>query len=509
MNSKNIFLDIKSGIVVFLVALPLCLGIALACNVSMFSGIVAGVIGGIIVTIFSGSALSVSGPAAGLTAIILSSVAILGSFEALLAATICAGVLQIIFGLVKLGNIGNYIPSSVIKGMLAGIGIILIIKQLPHLVGYDKDPEGDFFFEQSDGHNSISELFYMLNYITPGAVIVGVVSIALILISDSTFYKKIPVLSFVPGPLLVVAVGILLNIVFSAYPLLIIEKEHLISLPAINNLADLKGALPFPDFNLILTQKFIIVVITLAIVASIESLLSVEAADKLDPLKRNSNSNKELMAQGIGNILCGLAGALPVTAVIVRSSANIQAGATSKLSAIIHAILLAGCVLLIPHILELIPNASLAAILIMTGYKLTKFEIFKEYYKKGIDQFLPLVVTIAVMLITDLLKGVGAGLVLAVIFIIRSNIRTSFDAVNEIIDGKMHYVVKLPQHLTFFNKGYLLAYFDKVVDGSIVIIDGSINKTTDKEIKEVILEFTEKAKINNIKIEFIKYNLNT
>jgi MFS superfamily sulfate permease-like transporter len=507
MNSKSVLVDLKAGVVVFLVALPLSLGIALACNVPLFSGVLSGVIGGIIVTALSGSILSVSGAAAGLTAIVLSSVALLGSYPAFLAAVVCAGVLQILFGLLKAGSIGNYIPSSVIKGMLAGIGIILIIKQLPHLVGYDKDAEGDFNFEQADGHNTISELFYMLSYITPGAIIIGLVSILLLLISEMNFYKKNKVLSFIPGPLIVVVFGILLNISFEPYAELKIATEHLVNLPIIKDWTDFKHNLLQPDFSLFYNNKFWIVVITVALVASLESLLSVEATDKLDPLKRDSDSNRELLAQGFGNIACGLTGALPVTAVIVRSSANINAGATSKLSAFVHAILLVSSVLLIPHVLAYIPNASLAAILIMTGYKLTKLSLFKHLFKKGWDQFLPFVVTIVVMLLTDLLKGVGAGLVLAVVFIIRSNIKSSFDTAEDVINGKRHYIIKLPQHITFFNKGYLITYFKNIEAESKVIIDGSINKTIDKDAREVMEDFFESSQNREIDVELIKIEL--
>lgn len=507
MKSKNIFVDLKAGVVVFLVALPLSLGIALACNVPLFSGILSGVIGGIIVTIFSGSLLSVSGAAAGLTAVVLASVTALGSYPAFLAAVLFAGILQIGFGLAKAGSVGNYIPSSVIKGMLAGIGIILIIKQLPHLVGYDADPEGDFYFEQADGHNSISELFYMFKNLSPGAVIVGLVSVVLLLICDMEFYRKNKVLTMIPGPLLVVIVGVLIHLAMRNQPDLGIGADHLVKLPVIRDWSDFKSNLIQPDFSQWSKGPFWGVVVTLALVASLESLLSVEATDKLDPQKRDSNSNKELIAQGIGNITSGLTGALPVTAVIVRSSANINAGAQSKLSAVIHAVLLFSCVLLIPHVLGLIPNAALAAILIMTGYKLTKISLFKYLYKKGWDQFLPFVVTIVVMLVTDLLKGVGAGLVVAVIFIIRANIRSSFDIAESVIDNKRIYMIKLPQHITFFNKGFLITFFRKIKNDSTVIIDGSINKTTDKDVTEVMENFMDSAAGRNIEVSLVKYEL--
>lgn len=509
MNSKTIVPDIKAGIVVFLVALPLCLGIALACKAPLFSGILAGIIGGIIVTIFSGSILSVSGPAAGLTAIVISSVMVLGSFEAFIAAVIFAGILQIILGLIRAGGIGNYIPNAVIKGMLAGIGIILIIKQIPHLVGYDLDPEGEFDFIQPDGHNTFSDLAYMLNYLTPGAVIVGLVSILILFISEREFYKKDKILAFIPGPLLAVVFGILLNISFSSFndsPLKI-TSEHLVNLPVITNYSDFRSILVSPDFSLVYESKFWIVVFTIAIVASLESLLSVEATDKLDPKKRNSNTNKELIAQGIGNIVCGIVGALPVTAVIVRSSANINAGAATKLSTIFHALLLIVSVLFLPYVLSLIPNASLAAILIMTGYKLAKPSLFKDYFHKGASQIIPFVVTILVMLLTDLLKGVTAGIIVSVIFIIQSNIKSSFDTAKDVIDNKMHYLIKLPQHVTFFNKGFLVNYLRNIKPQSKVIIDGSINKTIDNDVKEVITEFIDSNKEKQIETTLISLNL--
>lgn len=509
MNSKNIVPDIKSGIVVFLVALPLCLGIALACKAPLFSGLLAGIIGGIIVTALSGSHLSVSGPAAGLTAIVLSSVASLGSFELFVAAVIFAGVLQVILGVIKAGGIANYIPNSVIKGMLAGIGIILIIKQIPHLVGYDADPEGEMDFNQPDGHNTFSDLGYMWDNITPGAVLVGLVSMLILFISERNFYKNNKVLSLIPGALLAVIFGVIINVSFSSGgdSYLRIASEHLVNLPVINNYSDLKGVLASPDFSMIGTFKFWVIVFTIGIVASLESLLSIEATDKLDPKKRNSNNNKELIAQGVGNITCGALGALPVTAVIVRSSANINAGAQTKFSAMIHAVLLMISVLFIPNILSLIPNASLAAVLIMTGYKLAKPSLFKEYFIKGYSQIIPFLVTIIVMLLTDLLKGVAAGLLVSIIFIIRDNIKSSFITSKDMVDGKMHYFIKLPEHVSFFNKGSLIDYFRTINSNSIVIIDGAANRAMDQDVKEVILEFIEAGKEKQIETNLVNINL--
>ena len=507
MFQKNLFADFKAGVVVFLVALPLCLGIAMACKVPLFSGVIAGVIGGILVTIFSGSKYSVSGPAAGLTAIVLAAIIQLGSYQVFLAAVVFAGVVQLILGILKAGSIGNYIPNAVIKGMLAGIGIILIIKQIPHLFGYDKDPEGDEQFIQIDGENSFTELVHMINFITPGALIIGLVSIILLIIAEKSFYKKNKILSNIPGPLLVVVFGILLTISFKSQSFLAIDSQHLVNLPAISSFSDLQGNLFFPDFSAANSSAFWIIVLSLAIVASLETLLGIEAVDKLDPDKNESNTNKELLAQGIGNIACGFIGGLPITSVIVRSSANINSGAKSKLSTIIHAVLLLVSVILLPNVLALIPNACLAAILIMTGIKLTKLAIFKEQWKFGLEQFIPFVITIFVMLITDLLKGVCAGLIVAVIFIIRDIIKTSFDSTSEMMDGQLYYLIKLPQHVTFFNKGYLIKFFSNINSESKVIIDGSINKKINRDSKDVIADFVNSANKKNIKIELIKYKI--
>jgi MFS superfamily sulfate permease-like transporter len=505
MFKKNLFADIKAGIVVFLVALPLCLGIAMACKVPLFSGIIAGVIGGILVTIFSGSKYSVSGPAAGLTAIVLVSITQLGSYQAFLAAVVFAGVFQLILGILKAGSIGNYIPNAVIKGMLAGIGIILIIKQIPHLFGYDNDPEGDEQFIQMDGENSFTELIHMINFITPGAIIIGVVSFVVLIIAEKQFYKKDKILSNLPGPLLAVVFGILLTIAFKNNAFLAVDNIHLVNLPTIASFSDLQANLFFPDFSFANSSKFWMIVFTLAVVASLETLLGIEAVDKLDPDKNESNTNKELLAQGIGNIACGFVGGLPVTSVIVRSSANINSGAKSKMSTIIHASLLLISVLLLPNLLALIPNACLAAILIMTGFKLTKLAIFKEQWKFGYEQFIPFVITIIVMLVTDLLKGVCAGLIVAIIFIIRDNIKSSFESSSEVIEGKLYYLIKLPQHVTFFNKGYLIKFFGLIQPESKVIIDASINKKMNRDAKDVIDDFINTSQKRKIEIELIKY----
>jgi MFS superfamily sulfate permease-like transporter len=508
MSSKTFGSDLKAGIVVFLVALPLCLGIAMACNVPLFSGIISGVIGGIIVSLLSGSKYSVSGPAAGLTLIVISSIATLGSYEVFLAAVVFAGILQILLGILKAGGIGNFVPNAVIKGMLAGIGIILIIKQIPHLFGYDRDPEGDMEFFQLDGENSFTELVNMINFITPGSLIIGIISFLLLYICSKSFYKESKIFKNIPAPLLVVVFGVLLTISFKAYDLLRIDQQHLVSLPTIKNFEDLRANLAFPDFSFMGKGTFWLVVVTIGAVASLETLLNIEATDKLDPEKNESNSNKELFAQGTGNIITGLLGGLPITSVIVRSSANINAGSKTKLSVIIHAVLLLVSVILFPQVLALIPNSCLAAILIATGFKLTKLEIFIEQFKYGLEQFLPFVVTVVVMLLLGILKGVGAGIAVSVFFIIRDNVKFSFDASSDEIEGKLYYLLKLPQHVTFFNKGYLIRFFNNIKPNSKVMIDGSINKTVNRDSKDVIADFISVAKNKKIDVELIKYTNN-
>lgn len=505
MKSNTVGPDIKAGIVVFLVALPLCLGIAMSCGVPLFSGIISGVIGGILVTSLSGSKFSVSGPAAGLTAIVISSISILGSYEVFLAAVVFAGVLQILLGILKAGGIVNFVPNAVIKGMLAGIGIILIIKQIPHLFGYDKDPEGDMEFFQLDGQNSFTELINMVNFITPGSLIVGLISFLLLFICTKPFYNKSKLFSFIPAPLLVVIFGILLTLSFKTYDFLRIDSQHLVNLPSIKNFNDLRSNLAFPNFSFMGTTSFWIIVFTIGIVASLETLLNIEATEKLDPEKNQSNSNKELFAQGLGNIAVALLGGLPVTSVIVRSSANINAGAKTKLAVVVHSLLLLISVIVFPQALALIPNACMAAILIVTGLKLTKLKIIKEQFHHGIEQFLPFITTIIVMLFSDILKGVGVGVAISIFFIIRDNIKFSFDASSDTIEGKLYYLVKLPQHVTFFNKGYLIRFFDSVKPKSKVIIDGSINKTINCDSKDVISDFITIAEKKQIEIELIKY----
>lgn len=487
--------DIPASVVVFLVALPLCLGIALASGAPMLSGIIAGVVGGIVVASVSGSNLSVSGPAAGLTTIVISALAQLGSFEAFLCAVILAGVFQFILGTVRAGTIGHFFPVSVIKGMLSAIGLILILKQIPHAIGFDRDFEGDESFIQSDGENTFTEIVNALSFLTPGAIVISLLSIAILVMWDKPNIRRNKFLQYVPGPLIVVLLGVFLNIIFtSALPLLAISEEHLVSLPKAD---ELLNEMVFPDFSQLMNPKIYMLAITLGLVASLESLLSIEAADKLDPFKRITPLNRELKAQGIGNMISGLLGGLPVTAVIVRTSANINAGARTKVSAILHGTMLCSAVITIPHILNLIPFSSLAAILIVTGYKLTKPALFREIFRKGWDQFVPFVVTIAAILLTNLLLGIFIGIAVGLFYVLKTN----FHEAITFVENDRHYLVRLNKDISFLNKSVLRKKFEQIREGATVVIDGGNSQFIDADIAETIEDFVLNAPNRNIQVE--------
>ncbi len=498
---KNFKADSKAGLVVFLVALPLCLGVALAQGAPLLSGIIAGVIGGIIISLISGSKLSVSGPAAGLTSIVLVSIQTLGSYEAFLAALVCAGILQAGLGFMKAGIIGNYFPLSVIKGMLAAIGIILIIKQIPHLVGYDKDYGGDFTFIQMDGENSFSALVNGLNLLSPGSAIIGVVSLVILFVMNSKKAMSFSFIKAIPAALIVVVVGVGLNHLFSgSYPWMVIRDEHLVNLPEINSWDTLKASLIFPDFSALKNPKIYEIIFTLAVVASLETLLCIEAVDKLDPENNMSPTNRELIAQGVGNTVSGMIGGIPITSVIVRSSANINAGGKSQMSAIIHGVLFLVSVLFIPFVLEMIPLSCLAAILIYTGFKLAHPSVFANTIKMGVDQWLPFVVTIVVMLLTDLLKGVFVGFAISIFFILKQNVKAPFKVLKEEMDGRLYFFVQLSNSVTFINKGKINEFLHSIPEGAKVEIDGGRSAFIDKDILEVIAEFKHSAKRRKIDV---------
>ena len=504
LSTKEYLKDIQAGIVVFFVALPLCLGIAIAQNAPPFSGIISGVIGGLIVMFLSGAKYSISGPAAGLTAIVITSIKELGSFEAMLTAMCIAGVIQILLGVLKAGVIGYYFPSSVIKGMLSAIGIILIIKQIPHLFGYDVDPEGDMSFFQEDGKNTFTELINMVNYITPGPTIISLISILTLFFWNADYIKPGSKLSYIPSALLIVFIGIGSNVLFGLFfPSIFVHQNHLVSLPTIQSSSDLLASLKFPNFSELTNSKVYIIGFTLAIVASLETLLSIDASDKLKKGLTSSPTNRELIAQGVGNITCGLIGGVPITSVIVRSSANINAGATSKLSGYIHGFLLLISVLVFPNLITQIPNASLAVILLFTGYKLTQISLFKSMYSLGIKQFLPFITTIVLMLITDMLKGILCGLIIAIYFILRDMMRIPLKNSSTEIDGTTHTLITFPENVSFVNKGALLKMLNTVPIDSILILDGTNIKSIDYDVLETIMIFKQEAAKRGIEIQTI------
>lgn len=497
VNWRN---DLPSSLVVFLVALPLCLGVGLAStNVegldglpNVFSGIIAGIIGGVVVGSLSGSHVGVSGPAAGLITIILAALVTLGSFEIFLVAVVIAGLVQVIAGFTGLGIIADYFPNTVIKGMLAAIGITLILKEIPHAVGYDADFLGDESFFQMDGHNTFSELMYAFGSLTPGAIIISLVSIVILILFERPFIKKQSFSKLIPGALVVVIAGIGLNSIFQQFaPELYLGGIHLVSLPQASNFTELTSFLSFPDFTALSNPDVYIIGLTIALVASLETLLSVEATDKLDPEKHHTPTNRELKAQGIGNIFSGLIGGLPITQVIVRSSANVNSGAKTKISAVLHGVLLAITVIFIPNILNLIPLASLAGILIMIGYKLAKIKIFKELYKLGWDQFLPFVATIIAVLFTDLLTGIGVGIAFSIFYILRKNYRNNFSKKMTVNKDVSSIVLTLSEEVTFLNKAGLLQTLRNLPMNSSVIIDGTNSTAIDFDVLEVIHEFHE------------------
>ena len=501
MKPKFLFSDAKAGLVVFLVALPLCLGIALAQNAPLFSGIISGIVGGIVVSVISGSKLSVSGPAAGLTSIVLTSVVQLGSFESFLLAVCFAGIIQIILGIIQAGTIGYYFPNSVIKGMLSAIGIILIIKQIPHLVGYDKDPEGDETFFQGDGENSFSEFSHMLDYVSFGSIIIAAVSIGILILWKTKGIKQNKILSQIPSALVVVIVAIIIDLIFNkAFPQLEVKEEHLVKLPEFTSFEQFVSSLTHPDFSAWKNPKIYEVAAIIAAVASLESLLSIEAIDKLDPENNITPTNRELIAQGTGNLISGLIGGLPLTAVIVRSSANVNAGGKTQLSSFIHGVLFLIAIFLLPQFLQLIPLSALAAILILTGFNLARPSLYKNMFKQGFDQFIPFILTVVVMLLTDLLKGVTIGIVVAVVFILKQQHKSPFKIIKDTIDGKMHYFIKLSQNITFINKGKFSDLFRSVPPGASVFIDGGRSTFIDKDILEMISAFKQSAKVHNIEV---------
>ncbi|WP_247232208.1 SulP family inorganic anion transporter [Telluribacter sp. SYSU D00476] len=511
-NNKGFFANIKSdlpaGLVVYLVALPLCLGIALASTGRpdlLFSGVIAGIIGGIVVGSLSGSPLGVSGPAAGLVVIVVNAISTLGSFEAFLTAVCLAGIIQLIAGFLKAGVFGYYFPSSVIKGMLAAIGITLILKEIPHALGYDEDFIGDEAFAQMDGHNTFTQIYYALRYNSMGAIIISAISLGLLILFEQPFMRRIQLFKFVPGALFVVILGILINLFFmTSMPEWALKGKHLVQLPVASSPSEFLSFFKFPDFSALTNPQVYTVAFTLAIVASIETLLCVEATDKLDPFKRTTPTNRELKAQGIGNLVSGLIGGLPITQVIVRSSANIGSGGRTKASTIIHGCILLLSAMFIPSLLNYIPLASLAAILLVVGYKLSKFSLYQGMYKLGWNQFVPFIVTVIAILSTDLLKGIAIGMAVAIYFILRKNYEHSHHYVKE--EQSNGNVVKLilSEEVTFLNKGSINHTLEDLSENSTIIIDGSKSVAIDYDVLEIIENFKKHtAPLKNITVKTI------
>lgn len=504
LNFQYLKNDLPAGLVVFLVALPLCLGIALASGAPLFSGIIAGVVGGTIVALLSGSSLSVSGPAAGLTVIVLNAITTLGSYEIFLLAVVIAGVLQIILGFLKAGIIAHYFPSSVIKGMLAAIGIILIRKQISSAIGYEASTEIPIVNEVGGTLSSLSPLFDWINHIHPGAVIIAIISLLILIFWERPFLKKYAFFKFVPSALIVVILGVIMNEVFKKiYPEFALETTKLVQLPSATSAAGFLQLFTLPDFSAFGNYQVYVVAVTIAIIASLETLLSIEAADKLDPYKRNTPTNRELKAQGVGNLISGMIGGLPLTAVIVRSSANINSGGRTKLSAIVHGLLLFFSVISIASLLNLIPLACLAAILLVIGYKLAKISLFKSMYRLGWEQFLPFIITIIAIQFSDLLKGIAVGMVVAIFFILRNNYKLSHHYSKEKKSEGEKITIKLAEDVSFLNKGSIALTLRELPENAHVIIDGTNSQSIDMDVLEIIHDFQETSKLKNIKLELI------
>lgn len=487
---KTLKNDFPASIVVFFVALPLCLGIALASDAPPLSGLIAGIIGGVIVGTLSGSKIGVSGPAAGLAAIVAVAIAELGSFEAFLLAVVLAGVIQILFGVLRFGVIGYFFPNSVIVGMLTGIGIFIILKQIPHLFGYDAAANGDSTFVA---------LFNMFKSISIGPLIIGAIGLAIIMLWDKVLGPKHKIFKLVQGPIVAVLVCTILKLIFDNSSLEITGSQ-LVRVPVAESLSEYAGFLSFPDFSYLSNPAIYTIAFTIALVASLETLLSVEATDKLDPEKNITPTNRELFAQGIGNMASGLIGGLPITQVIVRSSANVQSNAKSKMSAIIHGFLLLIAVILIPVLLNHIPNAVLASVLIIVGYKLAKPALFKKFWDRGWTQFLPFIITVVVIVGKDLLWGIFTGLTIGIFVVLLKSFQNSMFLHKKESADKHIVKMVLAEEVTFLNKAAVQQALNDIPEDSAIEIDIRKTKYLDYDIIEILEDFSIHAKIKNINI---------
>lgn len=496
--------DIPAGIVVFLVALPLCLGIALASGAPLFSGLIGGLVGGLIVSWLSGSQLAVSGPAAGLTVIVFNAIDALGGFQGLLVACVLAGIMQLVLGFLRAGIIGAFFPAAVIEGMLAAIGLILIIKQIPHATGYHAHYEGDESYMQDTALTSFMEVLESFSsHISPGSVVISVVALLIMILWGTASFKKQKWLTLIPGPLVAVLWGVAYNVVTRQFaPEWAVRGEHLVNLPVSEKATDFFNNFVLPNSSYLShlgNPHVYTVAVTIAIIASLETLLSLEATDKLDPLKRLAPTNRELKAQGVGNIISGLLGGLPITAVIVRSAASINAGGTTRVACFTHGVFLLLSVMFLAHYLNYIPLACLAAILLYTGYKLANPVLFKTFYQKGMSQFLPFVITVIAILVTDLLKGMAIGMVIGLFFVIKAN----YHAAITLTQDGTHYLLSLNKDVSFLNKALLRKFILSIPEQSTVTIDASKAKFIDHDILETIEDFLATAPDDGIKVEAI------
>lgn len=494
--------DVPAGIVVFLVAMPLCLGIALASGAPLFSGLVAGIVAGIVVSLLSGSELSVSGPAAGLSVLVAAAIVDLGGFEIFTVAVVLSGLIQLAFGAIRAGVIGNYVPNSVLRGMLAAIGMVIVLKQIPHALGDDRDYLGDeaFLQTQTDQLNTFTEMLYSVARPHPGAVTIALVSLAILIAWERPLLKTRAFFRLLPAPLVVVLLGTLCNEAFGVLrpDWQLVGKSHLVNIPAFGSVGELLGAFTLPDFAAVLRADVWIVAATLAIVGSIETLLCIEATDQLDPEKRISDPNRELRAQGVGNALSGLLGGLPITSVIVRSSANIYAGARTRLSAFVHGLVMLLAVALLATQLNRIPLAALAAILLVVGYKLASHRIVLEMWNKGATQFIPFAVTAAAIVFTDLLVGIAIGLLAGFFFVIRTNHHAAITMVD---DGET-WLMRFNKDMSFVNKAELKSRLRSVPDRAKLIVDGTKALYVDVDVYETLAEFETAATFRGIEIEY-------
>ena len=502
--------DIPAGLVVFLVAIPLCLGIALASGAPLFSGIITGVLGGIVVGAISGSHTSVSGPAAGLTVIVLSAIHELGTFELFLSAVVLAGVFQLVMGILKAGIIGAFFPNSVIRGMLAAIGLTLILKQIPHFFGIDSDWFGDINFIEPDGENTITRLASIWENLHFGAWIVGSLSLLIIIVWEKPFIRRHKVLKMIPGALLAVVISVAINLVFfQPHDSLRIDASHLVALPNILDPGVFEQSFRFPDFSAIGTPLVWKTAFVIALIASLETLLSVEAVDKLDPHKRTTPKNRELIAQGTGNILAGFIGGIPMTAVIVRSSANLDAGNKTKMAAIYHGIILLMAAFFIPQFLNYIPLASLAAILLLVGYKLSRPQLYTAMWRDGYTVFIPFIATVLVVLFSDLLTGIMVGLGIGIFFLLRENYRYPYHIEKEgdATSDNERYIIHLSENVSFINKPSLQHALNEIPKGSTLVIDGSRTKAISHDVRVALKEFVVVAREKDIHLTFLALDI--